>query len=146
MGGSLDGIAAWIREADRLMDHWEAVLPLRLHTVRYEDLVGRPEEVLRGVCVFLDLEFVPEVLAPERSTRTVATTSVLQVKEALHGAIGRAWSAVRTVPPPVVPVRFPGTTFALNRDWGCRMTRSRSGVRRPTTLQFDHEGTKEHGG
>ncbi len=40
-------------ELDRaLLDHWQAVLPVAMHTVRYEDLVQRPESTLSALWRF----------------------------------------------------------------------------------------------
>ena len=39
--------------------------------VRYEDLVGRPEEVARAVCDFLGVELEPGMLAPERDSHNL---------------------------------------------------------------------------
>jgi hypothetical protein len=87
----LSWIACWLREADRLLDHWEATLPLRFHTVQYEALAREPERVLRGVCTFLELPFEERVLSPEGSRREVGTASAMEVKEGLHGrSVGRA--------------------------------------------------------
>ncbi len=41
--------------------------PGRVLTVRYEDLVERPEEEVRRVCGFLELEYTPELLAIEET-------------------------------------------------------------------------------
>jgi len=37
------------------------------HVVRYESLTERPESVLRGVCSFSGIEFVPAMLSPEKA-------------------------------------------------------------------------------
>jgi Flp pilus assembly protein TadD len=93
-------IRAWLSDAERLMDHWERELPLKFHTVRYEELAREPERVLRGVVSFLDLPWDDAVLSPERSTRVIATASQLEVKEAIHArSVGRAERYARWLTP-----------------------------------------------
>jgi Flp pilus assembly protein TadD len=107
---SLPGIAAYVAGAERLLDHFAATLPLRFHDVRYEELVTHPEEVLRGVCAFLDLPFVPEVLHPEDADRTAATASVLEVKAPMHaGSVGRGARYARHLDPWFPPAQFGGS-------------------------------------
>jgi glycosyltransferase involved in cell wall biosynthesis len=43
--------------------------PAACHALRYEDLVGRPEPTVRGVCAFLGIEFEPAMLSSERVAR-----------------------------------------------------------------------------
>jgi tetratricopeptide (TPR) repeat protein len=40
-------IARFMREHDRLMSHWRAVLPLPIHEIAYEDMAAAPKRVLR---------------------------------------------------------------------------------------------------
>jgi tetratricopeptide (TPR) repeat protein len=49
----LGDIGAWLDQADRLFAHWEAQLPLRFLTVRYEDLAREPAAVVGRVATFL---------------------------------------------------------------------------------------------
>ena len=44
-------------------------------TIRYEDLVNQPEAILRSLCEFLHIEFVPEMLAHEKAPDTVTTNN-----------------------------------------------------------------------
>lgn len=86
----LEDIAAFYREYVRLMCHWEAVLPLPLHTVHYEALASNPEPIIRGLISFLGLDWESACLAPHRSKRVIATASYDQVRVPIHaGAIGR---------------------------------------------------------
>jgi hypothetical protein len=74
-GGAGGAVARWrysLRLAERnLGRHHDRYL-----VVRYEDLVGRTEPTLRGVCAFLGEPFAPEMLrmagAPERRARLAA--------------------------------------------------------------------------
>ena len=48
----------------------EARHPGQVRTVRYEDLVTDPRRHVQDVCAFLDLRYVPDMLAIERSDRS----------------------------------------------------------------------------
>ncbi|MEN0066378.1 MAG: sulfotransferase [Myxococcota bacterium] len=87
----LDHIGVWIREANRLLEHWRATLPLRFHTVDYDALVAEPEPTLRGVLNFLRVEFHADVLKPEAAARTAGTLSQLEVLEPIHERSRGRW-------------------------------------------------------
>lgn len=53
---TFDGLSAYLRGHDRLMEHWKRALPLTIHEVRYEDLVRDPTRALAAVRRFLDLD------------------------------------------------------------------------------------------
>ena len=44
--------------------------PGRVLEIRYEDLVSKPEETVAAVCVFLELEYSPDMLAIEQTDRS----------------------------------------------------------------------------
>ena len=52
------------RQVPRLMERRDQYLVLR-----YEDLIQAPRESLEGVCRFIGIEFLPELLAPTRGGR-----------------------------------------------------------------------------
>ncbi|MFP3913783.1 MAG: sulfotransferase family protein [Actinomycetota bacterium] len=62
-GGIGSGTAAWLWSA-RLARANARNHPGRYLVVRYEDLVARPEPVMRSVCDFAHLPFDPSVLSP----------------------------------------------------------------------------------
>lgn len=87
----LSWLGSYYRSCARLMHHWQSVLPLMIHSVRYEQLVTEPEQSMRSVLAALGLEWDARVLSPHRSDRLVTTASRLQVQEPLHTrAVGRA--------------------------------------------------------
>ena len=75
---------------DRLVAHWQRVLPGRIHELAYEQLVAdAPGETARllGHC---GLEWEDACLAFERNPAAVATASAVQVREPMHArAVGR---------------------------------------------------------
>jgi hypothetical protein len=66
-----------VRAAGRWADGVEAASaalarhPSQATLVRYEDLVTRPEEVLRELCTFLDLTYDPAMVALERPSENL---------------------------------------------------------------------------
>jgi hypothetical protein len=92
---SLDDIAAYYREYERLMAHWHRVLPLPIHEVCYEDLVRRQEEVSRALLAHCGLDWDERCLAFFENRRAVRTASTLQVRKPISTqSIGR-WQRYR---------------------------------------------------
>ncbi|MEO0603404.1 MAG: sulfotransferase [Myxococcota bacterium] len=89
----LHDIGTFIRSANRLLDHWRAVLPLRFHTVDYDDLVAEPEAILGSVLDFLGLDRHDDVFAPEGAERTAGTVSQLEVLQPIHQRSTKRWHA-----------------------------------------------------
>ncbi|MDH5491156.1 MAG: sulfotransferase [Myxococcales bacterium] len=87
----LEWLGARYRDYQRIISHWEEVLPLPIHRVRYEALASDPEPVIRGLLTSLGLPWDDRCLHPEANPRVVATASYAQVKEPIHrGRVGRA--------------------------------------------------------
>lgn len=84
------GIAHYINGQQRLMRHWQSVLPLPIHVSRYEDLVSDPEGRARALVDFLGLPWDPACLDFHRGPQNVQSPSRWQVREPVHGrSIGR---------------------------------------------------------
>jgi len=87
---SLENIRHYIRLQKRLVDHWAALLGPDLLRVAYEELVTRPEEVLRGLVEQLGEPWDERCLGFGGAGSSVKTASVWQVREPLHTkSIGR---------------------------------------------------------
>jgi hypothetical protein len=63
--------------------------PDHVLTIRYEDLVTRPEEQLQKVCAFLELDYDPDMLAIEETDRT-------KVSEGQAGWFTNVWAGITT--------------------------------------------------
>lgn len=75
---------------DRLLAHWRAVLPLRMHELRYEKLIAEPEAETRALVDFLGLEWDPACLDFPRTERPVTTAPAWEVRQKLFGEhVGR---------------------------------------------------------
>src|SRR5262249_39461421 len=87
---SLEDIGAYYRSYETLMAHWSRVLPLPIHEVRYEDLVGNQEAVSRALVAFCGLDWDERCLKFWHTCRPVRTLSSVQVRKPMSaGAIGR---------------------------------------------------------
>jgi tetratricopeptide (TPR) repeat protein len=68
----------------RLMAHFDAVLPGRVHQVIYEDLIEDPEPEIRRLLAYCSLEFEPACLSFHETARPVRTASSEQVRQPLY--------------------------------------------------------------
>ena len=80
---------------ERLIAHWRATLPLRMHEVVYESLVARPDEETWRLIDFLGLEREAACLEAYKTERVVTTTSAWQVRQPINAqSVGR-WRLYR---------------------------------------------------
>ncbi len=75
----LGHIGAFYAEYLRLMDHWHSVLPGRVLTVQYEELVREPETRIRALLDHIGVAFEPACLDFHKTDRAVRTASSEQV-------------------------------------------------------------------
>lgn len=68
----------------RLMQHWQGLLPQKIHTVNYESLVADLDTAAHTLASFLQLEFNPAMLNPHQQQRAVTTASNLQVRKPVY--------------------------------------------------------------
>ena len=87
---SLDDIAAYWHDHERLMAFWRARHPDVWHTVIHEALLAEPETTVRALLDFCGLAFDAGCLEFHRSTRSVRTASAAQVRQPLARDTGRA--------------------------------------------------------
>jgi tetratricopeptide (TPR) repeat protein len=89
-------IATRFQQYDRLMKHWQAVLPAPIHHVDYEETVDDLESVARRLLDACGLEWEPVCLEFHRTSRPVQTASFSQVRQPVYrGSIGR-WKNYET--------------------------------------------------
>ncbi|MGE0740521.1 MAG: sulfotransferase [Hyphomonadaceae bacterium] len=65
----------------RLMAHFDAVVPGRVHRVIHEELVSDPEPHIRALLAYCDLPFEAACLRPHETQRAVKTASSEQVRQ-----------------------------------------------------------------
>lgn len=115
-------IAAAADYYDAMMRVWTAsleALPLKTHTIVYEDLVRDPEAVLRPAVGFLGLDWDDQILDHRRTARsrgTIVTPSYDQVTEAVSTRPSGRWKRYREQLEPVLPLLLPWAERLGYRD------------------------------
>jgi len=74
-----------------LMAHWQAVLPGKMHTVRYENLVANQKGETEALLNYCNLPWQDECLNYHETQRSVATASAAQVKQPLYTSSVDYW-------------------------------------------------------
>lgn len=98
---------------DRIMTVWtrsRELLPLDVHTVRYESLVEDMERELRPLIGFLGLEWDEKVLDHRGTAEKrgpIATPSYAQVAEPIYKRASGRWERYREQMEPVLPILAP---------------------------------------
>jgi hypothetical protein len=105
----LDTACAYYERVMRLVEVSRRKLPLRLHTVKYEDLIASFEQSVRGLLGFLELEWSDQVAhyAETARKRAIATPSAAQVVRPLYGSARGKWLHYREFLEPCLPVLAP---------------------------------------
>jgi tetratricopeptide (TPR) repeat protein len=98
---------------DLAFRNWEAtrtLFPLRVHTIRYEDLVDRTEEELRKVTEAIGLQWHDQVLdhqATAANRGVITTASYAQVTEPIYRRSVDRWRNYRKHLEPILPTLKP---------------------------------------
>ena len=81
---ALEHLGKYYRDYVRLMDHWDDVLPGRVHRVQYEDMVSDTETQIRALLNYCELEFEEQCLSFYETERAVRTPSSEQVRQPIY--------------------------------------------------------------
>lgn len=76
---------------DRLMRHWQRVLPGRILEVQYEDIVESQEESTRQLLGFCGLPWDDACMRFEENTAPVSTASAVQVRSPINRSSLQRW-------------------------------------------------------
>jgi tetratricopeptide (TPR) repeat protein len=90
----LSHIGSYYRGYLALMDHWAQLLPGRVLTMRYEDLVADMEAVVRGLLDYVGVPFEAACLSFHKNKRAVRTPSSEQVRQPIYTKSVESWRAV----------------------------------------------------
>ena len=80
----LEDIGKYYRDYVKLMDHWDSVLPGRVHRVQYEDMVTDTDSQIRALLDYCGLEFEEQCLRFYETDRAVRTPSSEQVRKPIY--------------------------------------------------------------
>ncbi len=86
-----DDLAFFIAQERRLMEHWKAVLPLRILTIQYEDVVADLEGQARRLIDFLGAPWDDRCLHFHQQDRAVQTPSRWQVRQPIYSKSVKRW-------------------------------------------------------
>jgi Sulfotransferase family len=90
------------RQYRRLMAHWHAAMPGRIHDVAYADLVTDTEATARTLLAHCGLDFDPACLDTAGNAAPVATLSTAQVREPIHARAIGEWQRYASQLQPLV--------------------------------------------
>ena len=68
----------------KIMDHWDKVLPNKVHRVIYENMVENTEEQIKKLLEYCQLDFEENCLSFYKTKRTVRTPSSEQVRQPIY--------------------------------------------------------------
>jgi tetratricopeptide (TPR) repeat protein len=87
----LGDLGTYYREYERLMEHWRAVLPVRIMEVVYEDLVKNTEKTSRELVAYCGVDWDDNCLRFHENPRAVRTMSKLQVRRPIYSSSVGKW-------------------------------------------------------
>ncbi len=87
----LKNIAQYYQQYERLMAYWKKVLPLRMHTVNYEEMVSDTEKTSRKLIDFIGLDWQSNCTDLHKTNRHVNTASLAQVREKIYRSSIDRW-------------------------------------------------------
>ena len=95
-------IARYYLFFDKLMSHWQTVLPDEVfHQVHYEDLVEDTEAQIKSILEFLGLPWEEQCLEFHQNSAPVATASAVQVRQPIYRSSIARWKTVEAQLEPV---------------------------------------------
>ena len=77
-------LGRYYRDYARLMDHWDEVLPGRVHRVQYEHMVDDTEAQIRALLDYCGLEYEEQCLRFYETGRAIRTPSAEQVRQPVY--------------------------------------------------------------
>lgn len=87
----LQYIGKYYRAYVELMDYWHKTLPIPILDMQYEDVVENPENQVRHLLQFCDLEWEEQCLDFYKSKRSVNTASIWQVRQPVYKSSVQRW-------------------------------------------------------
>lgn len=84
-------IGRYYVEFDRLLRHWQKVLPGRILEIKYESVVDAPEAATRALLQHIGLAWSDEYRNFVNNDKAVLTASALQVREPIHHRAVDRW-------------------------------------------------------
>ncbi len=83
--------ARYVRDYERLMDHWRQTLPIPIYETRYDELVTDQEQKSREIIEFCGLQWDDACLQFHENKRPVLTASNWQVRQPMYSSSVERW-------------------------------------------------------
>jgi tetratricopeptide (TPR) repeat protein len=91
----LEFLARYYRTYLELMQHWDAVLPGRVHRIVHEEVLADLEGSVRRLLAHCRIDFEPACLEFHKTARSIATASSEQVRQPLNRESSDQWTPYR---------------------------------------------------
>ena len=88
---SQQDIGRYYRDYVALMEHWDSVLPGKVLTVKYENVIADTESQVRRILDYCGLPFEAQCLAFHDTERAIRTASSEQVRQPIYTAAVEQW-------------------------------------------------------
>jgi hypothetical protein len=76
---------------DKMMAHWKQVLPTTIYEISYENLVSDMENESKKLVEFCGIDWEDNCLSPHKSTASVQTASLWQVRQPVYTSSVAKW-------------------------------------------------------
>ena len=116
-------LGRYYRDYVLLMEHYDAILPGRVHRVHHEQLVQQPENTIRALLKYCGLEYDAACLSFHDNPRAVRTASSEQVRRPLNTDGVDTWRRYETWLGPLrealgdIVNRYPFAASAANQNF-----------------------------
>lgn len=88
---NLEAAGHSFRHIERVVQHWDSVLPTKIHHLHYEKLVHDTEHQIRKLIEYCELPWESDCLEFFKTTRSVGTPSKLQVRQPIYDKSIGSW-------------------------------------------------------
>lgn len=86
MAYDLHSLGVHYRQYERLMEHWFNCLPLKMVSIKYEDLIEQPKKMTKEILDFCELKWSRKCLKFYKNKRFVTTASYHQVRKPIYSS------------------------------------------------------------
>ncbi len=100
-------LGQYYRLYQSLMSHWQQQLPGAIHDCDYESLVSNPEEQIRALLAYCELDWDDHCLSFYDTRRTVNTASIAQVRRPIYKNSVSRWRNYEKYLSPLLEVLNP---------------------------------------
>jgi len=101
----LEHLASRYLDYQRMIAHWNEVLPGKIHTLKYEQLIENQKDVTRNLLEYCGLSWEKACLEFHKNSRTVHTHSNVQVRQKLYSDSVDRWKPYKEYLGPLMKLK-----------------------------------------